>query len=160
MKTLFLLRHGDAVSSPHLHDVDRPLSDKGQATVETAGWFLKQLRAPIRLTLSSPLLRAVQTARIIGAALGIEKTRQSEYLVPGSRLQDVLDEIQALPEECLLLVGHEPQLSSLISYLTVGDSGLSVRMNKGSLACLEAQEPVTAGKSTLLWLVNTDHLRR
>lgn len=159
MKTLYLLRHGDAVSSPVLHDADRPLSQEGQASIEAAGAWLRRAGAPVRLVCSSPLLRAVQTARIIAAALGIEKTVQSEYLVPGSRLEDLLDEVRKHPEEGILLVGHEPQLSSLMSLLTVGGSGLSVRMSKGSLACLEAPDPVAAGKCTLLWLVTSEFLR-
>ena len=158
MKTLYLLRHGDAVSSPHLADADRPLSDDGRKSVEAAGMLLKRLAAPIGALVSSPLRRAIQSAEIISQTLGVEKTTQSEYLVPGSRLQDLLDHVQALPADHVLLVGHEPQLSSLISYLTVGQAGLRVEVKKGSLACLAAEEPVAAGTGTLLWLVHTSHL--
>lgn len=153
---LYLLRHGDAVESPYYHDSQRPLSDLGQRQIQSLVLFLQASRTKIDLILSSPLVRARETADLIRKASGAD-VLPTDYLLSGSNHRDILGEINKHEVASLLLVGHEPQLSGLISLLTAGDEHFRVQMKKGALACLESQFPVKRGEAVLEWLLPPPH---
>jgi phosphohistidine phosphatase len=105
---------------------------------------------------TSPLTRARETAEIIARGLGLaEKLNIVEHLTPSGNIQKLVEQINMLrpvPEN-LLLVGHEPYLSSFISLLCVGGLGLPLTMKKGALCRLEV-EMLSCGKcATLEWLL-------
>ncbi len=150
---LFLLRHGDAVESAMYQDRDRPLSDLGNQQVRAVAHFFRTSRLKPELILTSPLVRAQQTSSIIKESLGITHALRSESLISGNNLRDLMKEIDAHKVESMLLVGHEPQLSALISLLTGGDEQFRVEMKKASLACLELRQPVRKGQGVLTWLL-------
>jgi phosphohistidine phosphatase len=126
---LWLLRHADAASgSP---DSERPLSDRGVRQAQAAGRALERLGVPIDVCLTSPKLRAVETARLvcerIGAEIRVEPRLAGEPFDAGE-LTAGLGEV--------LLVGHDPSFSLTLHDLT----GAQVRMRKGGLAGIEKGE--------------------
>jgi phosphohistidine phosphatase len=128
---LWLLRHAEAAEgSP---DDDRPLTDRGNRQAEAAGRALEQLGANIDVCLSSPKLRALQTAQLACGPLGIEATIEP-------RLSGQPFDVQYLTAGLnnVLLVGHDPSFSLTLHDLT----GAQARMRKGGLAGIAKGELV------------------
>lgn len=149
---LYLLRHGDAANGP-FDDSLRPLTEKGVSQASSAGRILASVNPPIGRILSSPLLRAAQTAGIVGKELGSGEPISTEALIPADNPGPLIAEINRNPCEALLLVGHEPLLSSLISVLIGGTRGVRVSMRKGGLAFLKTPFPVSPGTADLEWIL-------
>ncbi|MEA2402089.1 MAG: phosphohistidine phosphatase [Thermoleophilaceae bacterium] len=128
---LWLLRHGDAEDgSP---DAERPLTDKGREQARAAGAALKELGVKIDACLTSPKVRAAETARIVCEQLdGVEP--QLEPKLAGGPFD--AEALAAGLGDDVLLVGHDPDFSAAIHSLT----GAQVRMKKGGLAGLDRGE--------------------
>jgi phosphohistidine phosphatase len=153
---IYLLRHGDAVQSSAYHDSERPLSSLGEHQSIGVGTFLRRSNILIPSIFSSPLRRAVQTAEIICRHAGPSKLGQSEYLVPGSRHQQIFDVLDSLDQPSVLLVGHEPHLSQTVALLTADQSDLGIEFGNCTLACIECDTPLRKGQGMLKWLVTAD----
>jgi phosphohistidine phosphatase len=120
---LWLLRHAEAADgSP---DDERPLTERGIRQAEAAGFALRQLGVSIDACLSSPKLRALQTAQYACAPLGVEVS--VDRRLSGEPF-DVNDLLLGLGE--VLLVGHDPSFTLTLHDLT----GAQARMKKGGLA--------------------------
>jgi phosphohistidine phosphatase len=127
---LWLLRHGDAADgSP---DAERPLTGKGERQSRAAGLALKALGVEIDACLTSPKVRAADTAKLACEPLGIEP-RHEPKLAGGPFDGEAL--AAGLGED-VLLVGHDPDFSMAVHALT----GAQVRMKKGGLAGVEKGE--------------------
>lgn len=150
---LYILRHGDAVESPFHQDHDRPLSDLGKRQIQSVAHFFQIAREKPDLILTSPLLRAQQSSDLIRENLGVVDSLTTKSLASGGNLRDLVKEIDAHSVGTMLIVGHEPQLSGLISILTGGDEQFRVELKKASLACLEVRQPVKKGHAVLIWLL-------
>ena len=155
---LFLLRHGDAIQNPSLNDSARPLSEAGRRQAETVGSFLHSSTIEFDKIVSSPLLRAIETAEVVGHRLHGPKPEQTEYLVPGTRKRQLLDFINSSQAKSLLLVGHEPHLSETVSLLLSERETLGFEFRKCSLGCLVASEPVREGHAVLRFLLTVDQM--
>lgn len=126
---LWLLRHGDAEDgSP---DSERKLTGKGKKQARAAGAALAALGASIDACLTSPKVRAADTARLACEPLGVEP--QHEPKLAGGPFDP---EQLAAGHENVLLVGHDPDFSMAVHDLT----GAQVRMKKGGLAGVEKGE--------------------
>lgn len=154
---LVLLRHADAGDPAAWRgdDDERPLSDKGERQAERLGAFLAEIAFLPDAIVSSPKVRARRTAEIVAAALGAA-VRLDDRL--GSGLgPDSVDAILAdagRPERPVL-VGHDPDFSDLLAWLTRADG---VTMKKGALARIDVKGRVAEGRGTLRWLVPPDLL--
>ena len=127
---LWLLRHGDAAEgSP---DAQRPLTDKGEEQARAAGRALKQLGVTPAACLTSPKVRAADTARLACEELGIDP--QHEPKLAGGPFDP--EALAAGLGDDVLLVGHDPDFSMAVHNLT----GAQVRMKKGGLAGVEKGE--------------------
>ena len=127
---LWLLRHGDAEDgSP---DSERPLTDKGRLQARAVGGALKALGVELDACLTSPKVRAVETARLACEPLGVEP--QLEPKLSGGPF-DAEALAAGLGDE-VLLVGHDPDFSMAVHSLT----GAQARMKKGGLAGIEKGE--------------------
>lgn len=155
---LYFLRHGDAVESNHFHDSQRPLSEAGKRDIQSVARFLRSSNASLELILSSPLVRARETAEIVRTALHLPMILTTDALISGSSLRELFAFLNSQRARNLLLVGHEPQLSSAISVLTGGDNHFRVEMRKGSLARVETDLPVRKGHAVLSWLMTVDQM--
>ena len=128
--------------------------------MEQAARGLVRSMASIDLLVSSPLKRAVQTATIIGDAYGELPVEIASVLSGGGDLDAIvhwLDEHHG--PETIALVGHEPDLSGLISYLLTGSRSTAVVMKKGATCLLEFEEDVKPGKAILRWFLSPKQLR-
>jgi phosphohistidine phosphatase len=156
---LFILRHGLAVepgSPGFATDSDRPLTPKGERKLKKITQAIEKLELSFDWILSSPYLRARQTAEIVAQGLGLRKKLElNEVLIPGGssrKLIQLINERRPTPNE-VLLVGHEPYLSDLISLLISDDAGFPVTMKKGGL-CNLAIESLQHGQCAALeWLL-------
>src|SRR5213083_1317867 len=143
---LYFLRHGEA-DWPNWKkpDDERPLTKRGKKEMRDVAKFLDRLKVRPDLIVTSPLPRASQTAEIAADYLKA-KVRKDELLAPGfgmSELRTVLKRHQA---KNLMLVGHEPDFTTVISGLT----GASLKLSKGGVALLDVDTESDEGK--LLWL--------
>ena len=156
---LFLLRHGIAVergTPGYENDADRLLTPKGERRLGRIADAMEVMGLTFDLILSSPYIRAKQTAEIVANALGLKKKLEfSEDLTPGGDAKTLigsLNKLQPRPEN-ILLVGHEPYLSGLIATLTSGDSRLTIDFKKGGLCKLEMESLRHGRCATLAWLL-------
>jgi phosphohistidine phosphatase len=156
---LYLLRHGIAVepgTPGYERDSERPLIPKGERRLRAAAAAMKKLGLSFDLILSSPFVRARQTAEIMAEELKLKKhIRFSDDLVPGGNaraLIHALNELKPAPEN-LLLAGHEPNLSRLISLLVSGGADAAIEMKKGGLCKLEIGELCHGRCAQLAWLL-------
>ena len=126
---IWLLRHGEAEDGPP--DAERALTAKGRRQARAAGAALAAIGAQIELCLTSPKVRAADTARLACEALGVEPVTEPALgggPIDPSALTAGLEQV--------LLVGHDPDLSMAVHTLT----GAQVRMKKGGLAGIENGE--------------------
>jgi phosphohistidine phosphatase len=131
-KTLWLLRHGDAESHGSRPDFDRRLSDRGERQSRAAGRALARLGVRFDHVFTSPRVRALDTARLVCAELGLEPVVHVP-LGGGFDEREAAELLAATPEGgTLLLVGHEPDLSGLVAALT----SARIEMKKGGLAAI------------------------
>lgn len=136
---LWLLRHAEAADG--VPDDERPLTEQGIRQADAAGAALARLGVHIDVCLSSPKLRALQTAQRACAPLGIEVT--VEGALAGEPI-DVEDLTAGLGD--VLLVGHDPSFSMLLHDLT----GAQARMRKGGLAAVNKGELMSLLRPTEL----------
>lgn len=160
---LYVLRHadaGDRGDPRYPDDASRPISAKGvKRTRQLANW-LRLRGASFDAILSSPLVRARQTAEIVARSLDLQKKlRLTNHLAPDGTFVDLIAQIESLRPhaESVLIVGHEPYLSGLISLLCTGGSSLQLDLKKGGLCRMEL-EAIKAGRcATLEWLLTSRH---
>ena len=147
---VYLLRHGVAADLGEggiKRDADRPLTEEGKTKLrDAARGYCKVVATPQRI-LVSPLLRARQSASIIGEALRFTRAHEEcNTLVPEADPRDILAVLQAELLENpdagpVLLVGHEPHMGSLLGLLLTGSERMPIPFKKGMLACVAITEP-------------------
>jgi phosphohistidine phosphatase len=123
---IWLLRHGDAEDAAEDDDARR-LTQKGERQADAAGGAIAALEPSIEACLTSPKVRARDTARIVCRELGID-VEEAEALRGGD-----FDPMELAAGRDVLLVGHEPDFSRAIQATT----GARVQLKKGGLAAIE-----------------------
>jgi phosphohistidine phosphatase len=163
---LFILRHAvaeDRDEERYPDDSIRPLSQKGKKKMRYIAESINQLGFSFDLILSSPYLRARQTAEISAQALFAgDRLFFSDHLAPSGNMLALMRELvaQDLEGKTILLVGHEPYLSNLISLLCAGDFRATMRLKKGGLCFLTAEKLIQGQCATLEWLLTPSMLLR
>jgi phosphohistidine phosphatase len=156
---LYILRHGIAVDhgAPGFdNDADRPLTLKGRRKMEQIAEAMLALDLSFDLILSSPYPRARQTAEIVAGAFQEHKKLEfTDTLTPDGSHKQLVELIKHLEPEpgSVLVCGHEPYLSGLISLLLSGDTELSVTLKKGGLCKLSIASLQPGRCATLEWLL-------
>jgi len=164
MNILFL-RHGDAgdpqaAANKGLTDELRPLTDKGHKQIRRAGKALRELCPEISVLAASPLLRAMQTAEAVAKAYKHLQVMPCEHLAPGSPLPSLLRWLRTQPGGTIVLVGHEPTLSTAASWLVTGKEESVLRLGKGGACLIETEgKTITPGSACLLWCLEPQQLR-
>lgn len=143
---LYFLRHGEA-DWPNWKksDDERPLTKPGKKEMREVAMFLKKIKARPDLIVTSPLPRAAQTAEIAAERLKV-KCREDKLLSPGFGRGELESLLKKYPEESLMIVGHEPDFTEVISELT----GASLKLSKAGTALVELNRSWRNGR--LLWL--------
>lgn len=150
---LLLMRHADAVDG-YGNDFNRVLSDKGRKQAEKMGDWLKEIKMQPDIVITSPLIRAMETAKIVTDRFGARAAaRTDERLACGMTPDDAASLIHETvnPGDTIMLVGHAPDLGILTSYL-IGATEGTVEMRKSAIACLQVDRMGRAG-SILRWLI-------
>lgn len=155
---LHLVRHADA-GDPEAWtgpDAARPLSEKGRAQAERLGVFLADHDVRPDAVITSPKLRAAQTAEIVAGHVGVAVVTDDRLAGPMDlkKLDAVLTD--AGDPERPMLFGHDPDFSEFVEELCVA---ANVPMRKGALAKIEVDRPLQAGGGTLRWLIPPDAVR-
>lgn len=141
-------------------DAERPLTESGRRKMIAATRGMGRLGVGFEALLSSPLLRAVQTARIVKKYLPFEGPLETaEELEPAGSLRDLLCFLKARRERSFLLVGHEPALSEWIEELLRLGPEASVEMKKGALCRIALERAEVGATAKLLALIPPKVLR-
>ena len=158
-----LLRHGIAVERDEWEgaDADRPLTDRGAKRVVQVAAGLKQLDVHPSHVFSSPLLRAMETAKILQKSLRVRSGVQIiDELLPDSPPNRLLSSLHnVLPESCVLFIGHEPHLGMAASVLLVGRSSASFPLKKAGACLIELPIPAKPGQGVLRWWLTPSQLK-
>jgi phosphohistidine phosphatase len=159
---LYILRHGIAEDlSKTGADSDRQLTPEGRRKTAETARALAALGVEFDKVLSSPYARAWQTAEIVVEELGCPKLLvRCEELASGEPMKALLAELREATCASLLIVGHEPDLSRLISVLLCGTPNLAITMKKGGLARLSFGGRILPAEGRLDWLLAPKHLGR
>ena len=162
---LYIIRH--AIAEPasleaEQDDSQRPLTDKGRKKMRRIAQGLKELGAQIDLILTSPYLRASDTARILAKQFGLGKDKviKTGNLAPAVQDDLLIKEISERHAEIgnLALIGHEPSLSALVSMLVAGDPTLSITLKKGGVCKLMVEKLQYGRCANLDWLLTPSQL--
>jgi phosphohistidine phosphatase len=161
---LYVIRH--AIAEPlgkgnDFSDEKRSLTDEGRDRMREIAKGLRKLGVEFDLLLTSPLVRAVQTAEIVAGAFAIAKKeiRETVNLVPGASTQELFAELKSQTGvESVVLVGHQPDLGLLISSI-IGSAAPSIQLKKGGICCVNVTETVPALRGDLVWLLTPKQLR-
>jgi phosphohistidine phosphatase len=156
---LYFIRHADAVplgEQDITADEDRPLTEAGQAQARQVGAALRRRGVALDLILTSPLVRARQTAEGLLAdwPAPAPELRDCDLLAPDKKRRKLARALNDLDKERVALVGHEPDLSAALAWL-IGSKKARLEMAKAAVACVAFDAPleIDKGAGTLLWLV-------
>jgi phosphohistidine phosphatase len=152
---LYVFRHGIAEDGQPGHsDSDRRLTDEGAKKVAQVVKTAQRAGAQPSLIVSSPYVRAVQTARIAAEGFGYKgEVVEIEALAPHGTPQAVWNELRGYRgERAILLAGHEPLLSHMVGYLLVAPA-LRVEMKKAAMARIDVETFGATPHGTLRWMI-------
>jgi phosphohistidine phosphatase len=150
---IYLLRHGVAYEREDWHgenDELRPLTDEGIEAMKREARALRDMKLKVDVIVSSPLVRARQTAKIVARRLEMD-IQQDALLKPGfdaAALEALLPRFGSAQR--LMIVGHEPDFSRTIAQLIGGGA---VDMPKGGLARVDIDDHARPLRGSLVWLL-------
>lgn len=150
---LYIMRHAEAVeSSKTVQDEWRYLTDNGRVTVKKTVASLTAYGPKPRLTVTSPLTRAVQTAEIAAEkACRKNVVVASELLLPGRDVAELIEYLKGQREaKRVLVVGHEPQLGSLVAAL-LDRNERAFPLKKSACVALELDPDAKGKPAAFLW---------
>jgi phosphohistidine phosphatase len=145
---IYLIRHAQAVDGDGMRDDDRPLTAQGRKQALDVGGALAKQKVRFARLVTSPLVRAVETAELVAVSLGFDGGLDvHDAMRPDGSwkhlLREVLEPAAAGGGGALAVVGHEPTIGHYLSKL-LHQKGLS--MGKGSVVRLEWQDTETPAK--------------
>ena len=157
---LFLVRHGLAEDvGPDGTDATRRLTADGRRRMRAAAAGLQALGLRPDALLTSPLPRALDTAEIIGTALG-QSPQSLAALGTDSSAPAVVRALAAY-QSCarVIVVGHEPTLSEIVALLVTGTSdGMALRFKQGTCVALALRSLLPPGSAVLRWMLTARQL--
>jgi phosphohistidine phosphatase len=152
---VYIFRHGiaaDAVAGQS--DADRALTDTGRKKAAEVIRTARRAGVDPSLIVSSPYLRAIETARIAAEGLGYRgEVLRTETLVPHGTPEDVWSELRDYDNErAVLLAGHEPLLGRLVAWLLAAPA-LRVDMKKAAMVRIDLESLGPVPQGTLRWMI-------
>jgi phosphohistidine phosphatase len=162
---ILLVRHAIAedpavFAMKHDDDNKRPLTSKGKKRMRAAAKGLSRLHPKIDYLISSPLLRAIQTANILHDFYPYASRQETIHLAPGATPERLAEYLGSLPADAsIALIGHEPDLSQLIAWLCCGTNSSFVRFKKGAACLLNSVAKPAAGRAEMDWFLTPRQLR-
>lgn len=160
---LFILRHGEAGKRlpAGSKDADRPLTVTGQKEITDISKSIKDLGIEFDFIVTSPLKRSHQTAAIVARALKIEKKIEdwNELRPEGNRLDLYRKLSQFKQESYVLVVGHEPYLSNIISEIISDGRNVRIDLKKAGLARIRMISSRPKLRGELRWLLTPKQMK-
>lgn len=160
---LLLFRHGIAASREAWQgeDAHRPLTDKGRARTRHVSQGLRSLKVAPTHILTSPFIRAHETAEILYKALGAKHAVQvCDELIPESPADKVFPLLSTFPHDGhIICVGHEPQLSELAGLMIFGKPVAGLALRKAGACEISFEEAPRPGRGVLEWWLLPSFLR-
>ncbi len=154
---LYLIRHAHAADGAlYGDDYERPLTAEGRRAAQAVGAALQAQKTTFEIIVSSPLVRAVETAELLACQLGFAGGLTiSRALTPDSDVESILQNVVAphRASKSLALVGHQPSMGQLVGSL-VGRSGASLQ--KGAVVCVDFD--VDSQRAKLRWVITPESL--
>ena len=162
---LIVIRHAIALSREEFaptgrDDSLRPLTDKGRAKMKKAAAGLRELVPSIGVLAASPFTRAQQTARIVAAEYGRLRVITTSTLEPDSEMEAFAEWLRTRRGDTVAVVGHEPHLGSLVTWLMTGLEESRVPLRKGAACLLEFPAQPARGTAQLQWALTASQLGR
>lgn len=163
---LVLIRHAiaedrEAFASSGQDDSRRPLTKEGRWKMERNVHGLRRAVRAFDLLASSPFLRATQTAKIVAEEYGGLTVTTTPCLTPDAPLESFLTWLRHQRQvETVAVVGHDPHLPLLGTWLLTGARDPHLELRKGGACLLEFAGPAKAGAAQLLWSLTPAVLRR
>lgn len=158
-----LFRHGIAIDREEWEgpDEDRPLTDRGAKRVAQVAEGLRWLELQPTHVISSPLLRAIETAKILQDTHRVRAAVQiADELLPDAAPERLLTRLSDLPpESCVYCVGHEPHLGLIASLMLTGKPSMGFPFKKAGACLIEIAIPLKPGRGILRWWMGPSHLR-
>lgn len=153
---LVIIRHADAgdreaFAKTGKPDDLRPLSDKGRKQMKAALAGLRALVPKCDLIATSPLTRAVQTAKIVAAGYEGATQETTETLEPDTAPDDLLHWMGQRDANVVMVVGHEPDLGALATWLMTGGGESRVELRKAGACLLEFEGAPRKAEGVLRW---------
>jgi phosphohistidine phosphatase len=149
---LYLLRHAEA-ESPRADDFTRRLTEKGEKQASRVGKFMAGKKLLPDLILTSPVLRAKQTAGIAAKELGSDSPTEMPWLACGMNPERALSELAGYAKlQSVMIVGHEPDFSCLVAHLLDLGPSAAVNVSKASLTGIELTRLIP-GSGVLKFLI-------
>ncbi len=157
---VYLFRHAHAldIAAPGIDcDENRPLSDQGRQQVQAVAEAVKRLGLRFDRVLSSPLLRAMETAQELCRHLDLPETtlESCDQLQPGSASKKLMKRLRSVEANEVVLVGHAPDLEEHAAWL-LGSKRCQIEIAKAGLAHLRCDAPPRKGVGALVWLLTPD----
>jgi len=162
---LLVIRHGiaedrDEFAKTDRPDGERPLTDTGRRRMRRNARGLRRIVGKFDVLATSPYVRAAETARIVAEAMGIPTPEIVDALTPEHRPADLLPWLsQQAAESVVAVVGHEPLLGVLVSWLLTGHEESRVVLKKGGACLLDLGARPEAGTALIRWLLTPRQLR-
>jgi phosphohistidine phosphatase len=163
---LLVIRHGiaedpSAVAATGQDDSGPPLSKEGRRMMKGVAAGLRELVDKVDIIGASPLLRAQQTAQIIAKAYNELQVATVKDLLPDSDPPALMTWLRRhATVKVVAIVGHEPNLGHVVTWLMAGVPASRVALTKGGTCLLEFSDSISAGNGTLQWLLTPSQLRR
>jgi len=162
----FILRHGQAqeLSATVKSDSKRMLTVTGKKEIEDIARGLKNLGIELDFIITSPLKRSQQTALIVANKLKIKKNNLLEWneLKPEGKRNEFYKQLSKLKDDArVLIVGHEPYLSTLIGeIITNGNSSCSIDLKKAGFAKIRILSKHPKFHGELKWLMTPRQVKK
>ena len=160
---LYILRHGEAgtrIAIP-LKDSERTLTVAGKEEIEDISKGLRELNLKFDKILSSPLKRAHETAAIVSEELECENVELWDELKPEGSRTELYKKLARFKQDSTVLVcGHEPYLSTMISDLIGSNGSIRISLKKGGIAKIRVRTFVPKTSGELRWLITPRLLKK
>jgi phosphohistidine phosphatase len=163
---LLVIRHAiaedrDEFAESGHDDSERPLTRVGRRRMRRNARGLQRVAPPIDIVASSPYVRAFDTAQIVVETLGLDSEIEViDALTPEQPSDALLPWLQKQPQDATVaVVGHEPHLGRLVTWLMTGSAESHVLFKKGGVCLLDLGVRPSAGSALMQWLLTPAQLR-
>ena len=157
---LWILRHGDALRPTGTSDAERALSPLGRQQARRIGTFLARQTPLPDTVMTSPFRRAVQTATTVAGQCAHLPVESTDALISGASLEGLYHFLASRKERSLLLVGHEPLMSTFASSLSAGHAGSFMHFSPCTLGLIQYTGRARPNGGTLDLLISPASIMR